>query len=365
MAMVSIADRYRAAGLNPGAATLDLRQEPFEKLCKNIDSRSAIELTRLYFGLPSQNDTKWFRDEFFATDSSFSMVENKREIAVLAACLLDAGFESGIITCALAPLSAAAAGHRSAEDIPDLLNELDRRLISKAVEARDHDLLDPATIAVKLTNELPADVPALVQAIGNDWTKAAGIIKQVNDGSGAAVKALAKQTKGTLGPLYNVVSDLREEVALLWWHVGGWSRLLNVPFGDLPVATAAMLIGLDVADLSRTLVGPAAARALMQRSLTAGREGPIGRVTIAEAVAGLPDDGAAATLTIHRNKLHELHDICPLLTAVDKARESGLNGAWHPAFRRATGLSENIDFSGTDLCIQAFRERMILYSLAD
>jgi hypothetical protein len=92
MAILNLADRYRAAGLNPGVDTLGLRQGPFNNLRKAIDAKSAVELTRLYFGLQSLAGTEWFRQPFHAADQSFSMVDNTHEAAVLAACLLDAGF---------------------------------------------------------------------------------------------------------------------------------------------------------------------------------------------------------------------------------------------------------------------------------
>jgi hypothetical protein len=361
MATHNLADRYRAAGLNPGADILRLRQEPFDKLRKAINAKSAVELTRLYFGLPSPTGTEWFREPFHAADQSFSMVDNKREAAVLAACLLDAGFEGGATVCALAPLTAAAAGARQPETAPQFLKDLDNRLAEKAIGARLRDHGNPTAIGLPTQSTLPADPAAFVQAIGNDWSKVAGFIKQGSDESMQAIKTLAEQVANVVRPLHADVADLREEVDILWWHIGGWSRLLDVPFSELAMGTAAALAGLDVAELSRTFLGPVAAPALIQRTLTGGRKEKLGKATIKEAVDGLPE-GALDKL-VPAEGLAGLPDICPVLTAFAKARESGPGSAWHAAFRRNSGLTEEVGFRALDLAMQVFRERMILFAL--
>ncbi len=51
---------------------------------------------------------------------------------------------------------------------------------------------------------------------------------------------------------------------MLWWHVGGWSRLLDKPFAELDLGLAAVLAGVDMADMSRSAAGPAATPAILQ-----------------------------------------------------------------------------------------------------
>jgi hypothetical protein len=361
MTTLNLADRYRAAGLNPGADTLGLRQGPFDELRKAIKAERAVELTRLYFGLMSPAGTEWFRDPFHTADQSFSMVDNKREVAVLAACLLDAGFEDGKTVCALAPLAAAAAGARQPEAAPQLLTHLERSLAEKAIRARQREHGEPNEIKAPAMSTLPTDQAALTQAIANDWSKAAGFIKQASDESMEAIKRLATQVANVVKPLHADVADLREEVEILWWHIGGWSRILDVPFSKLPTPTAAALAGLDVAELSGTLQGPAAVPALIQRTIAAGREGKLGQGTIKEAVDGLPE-GALEKLA-PAEALAYLPDICPVLTAFAKARETGAGSAWHAAFRKSSGLTEEVGFRTLDLAMQVFRERMLLFAL--
>ena len=108
----NLADNYRAAGLTAGPDVLRTRQEPFDKLRKAIDPGTAIDLTRLYFGLPVPRGTDWFRDAFGEADASFSLVDNAREASVLAAGLLESASADGKIYAALAILTTAAGGLR-------------------------------------------------------------------------------------------------------------------------------------------------------------------------------------------------------------------------------------------------------------
>jgi hypothetical protein len=360
MAGFNFADRYRAAGLTPGPEILGLRQQPFEKLRKAIDAKTVVELSRLYFGLPSANATDWFRDAFQESDQSFSMVDNQRETALLAGCLLEASFEDGESTSALAPLATAAAGLRQPAASPEILLELAQRLVAKAVSARQRDSTDPKVIKRPAMSKLP-DAAAIAQAIPNDWGKIGAFIRQVSDETFIAEKNLADQTIAVVGSMHAELADLREEVSMLWWHIGGWSRLLDMPFSGLSPATAAVLAGLDMSDLSRTLLGPAAAPAILQRTISAGRKSNLRKVTIRDAVDGMPT-GALDKL-VFGAALPTLPDICPVLTAFAKAREIGGGSEWHASFRKFSGISEEAGFQPLDLATQVFRERMVLYAL--
>jgi hypothetical protein len=361
MAGMNLADKYRAAGLTPGPEILTLRQEPFDKLRKAVDAKTAVELSRIYFGLASSNSTDWFRDPFHAADNSFSMLDNKRESAVLAAALLEGAFEDGKPLAAIAPLATAAFGHRKPAASPELLQQLENGLAARAVGDRRRERGDPSTIKGPSKSKLPADAAAFGQTLSSGWEKVAAAFKQVSDEAHEANRNLATQVAGVVKPMHDDVADLREEVAMLWWHIGGWSRLLDAPFSEMPIATAAVMAGVDMSDLSRTFVGPVAAPAMLHRTLAAGRKQKLGKVTIKDAVDGTESadleklDFGAALATVA--------DICPVLIAFAKAREIGSGTAWHAAYKKASGLNPTAEFSAMDLAVQAFRERMMLVAL--
>ena len=144
-----------------------------------------------------------------------------------------------VVAATITPAAAAAAGARQPETAPQLLTDLESGSTEKAIGARQRDHGNPTAIKIPAQSKLPADPAAFAQAITNDWSKIAGFIKQGSDESMEAIKMLATQVANFFSPLHADVADLREEVEILWWHIGGWSRLLDVPFSELPTAACS------------------------------------------------------------------------------------------------------------------------------
>jgi len=183
----------------------------------------------------------------------------------------------------------------------------------------------------------------------------------VSEESAEITKTLTNQLLSVLQPLAAETLTLREEVDMLWWHIGGWSRLLEKPFADLAPGLAAVLAGVDLADMSRSAVGPVAAPAILQRTLAAGRKTQNAKITINNAVEALPQDLFDRLKLDHR--LSTVPEICPVLTAFAKANEIGPGPTWHTAFAKATKLEAKSAFAPLDLAMQAYRERLLLCAL--
>lgn len=288
MAGFNLADNYRAAGLTPGPDVLRTRQEPFDKLRQAIDPQTAVDLARLYFGLPVPRGTDWFRDAFWAADASFSLIDNAREASVLAAGLLEAAVADGRVYAALSTLTTAAGGLRQPPVRLDLLDVMRFAIHEKAVGSRQHSPVDPKHIKLPAAGQLSADLTALTQA--PEIAKASALLKQVSEESAEATRTLTSQVFAVVQPLAAQVLTLREEVEMLWWYVGGWCRAFDKPFADLDLGLAAVLAGIDMAEMSRSATGPAAAPAIFQRILSAGRKAKATKIAIKDAVDALPQD---------------------------------------------------------------------------
>jgi hypothetical protein len=356
----NFADNYRAAGLTTGADALRARQEPFDELRRAIDPRTATDLTRLYFGLSVPRGTNWFRDAFAATDASFSLIDNAREASVLAAGLLEAAVADGKVFAALATLTAGVSGLRQPPVRPDLIAVMGFAIREKAVSARQQAPADPNKIRLPSKSKMATELAALAQT--PDLQTASTLLKQLSEESADITKNLATQVLNVVQPLVAQVLTLREEVEMLWWHVGGWSRLLDKPFAELELGLAAVLAGIDMADMSRSETGPAAAPAIFQRTLAAGRKGKTGKISIKDAVGALPQD-QFDRLTLPA-ALGTVPDVCPVLTAFAKAKEIGAGPTWHASFGRTTGLDAGLAFAPLELAMQAFREWLLLRALA-
>jgi hypothetical protein len=250
LAAFNFADNYRKAGLLTGPDVLRTRQQPFNKLQQAINPQTAVDLTRLYFGLPVPRGTDWFRDAFGETDASFSLIDNGREASVLAAGLLEGAAADGKIYVALSTLTAAASGLREPNVRPDLIDVMRRAIQEKAIGARQQEAANPQHIKLPAASKISAELAALIQA--PEIGKASTLLKQASEESAEITRALVNQVVAVVRPLAAQVLTLREEVEMLWWHVGGWSRLLDKSFAEIDLGLAAVLAGVDMADMSHS-----------------------------------------------------------------------------------------------------------------
>lgn len=352
----NFADKYKAAGLSPSPEIISLRQEPFDSLIEGMNTEIAIDLTRIYFGLPVPQGTDWFRDAFAETDPSFSMLDNEQEAAVLSACLLSKLITENNEAAAISILTTSAGGNRKPLVYPELIENARTALISIAIDNRSYQ--PESAIQFKVIKTDIKDVIAPLLTGQAAWPEVANILNSVNDGSYKTTRNLARQVLDLLYPLTKQVAELQEEVSILWWHIGGWSRVLNKPFNALEPGVAAAMAGLDLADLSITLAGPAAAPAILQRTITAVCTEDTMKASVKEVVDAFPSE--SLEILNLGDELKSVSDICPILTGFHKAFEIGGSPAWEKAYQKATKFDECIQFDLLDLAAQIYRERSLL-----
>ena len=176
--------------------------------------------------------------------------------------------------------------------------------------------------------------------------------------SSAIDASLIRLVENTLSPLVDQVQDLREEVSILWWHIGGFSRILDKPFTELEPSLAVVMAGLDIADLTRTLAGPAAAPAILERTIRMLPPKSVKKVSVAEAVNAFPEE-SLGVLELPDN-LRSNSDIFPVLAGFMKKQEIGDSPAWEAGYAKAVHLEPSIEISPLALSMQVYREKALL-----
>lgn len=355
----SLADAYRMAGISPGVELLNLRQSPFDKLRKAMDAKMAVNLSRLLFGLNLPDGIEWFRDAFYENDSSFSMHENQQEVAVLSACLLDAAIADEEYYAGLAVLSISMLGNRTPIILQDFPKQVEHLLNESVVKSRQRSPADPQKIKQPAKPKTGPAIEAL--AAGAAWDKVSELLKQMSDESSEISRTIVNQIYSVIYPLTKDLADVKEEVNILWWHIGGWSRILDKPFSDFNASTAAVLAGIDLSDLSNSPLGHLAAPAILQRTIASNRKGRLAKTSISEAVSGLTEEQLEALDLGEIIKSYT--DTCPLLAAFLKAHEIGAGSSWHNAYTKATHIDPSITLSPMSFALQAYRESQLLDSL--
>jgi hypothetical protein len=349
----NLADSYKVGKINLGPEIMRLRQDAFDKLIDKIDGPKSIFLTRLFYGLPTPMTEDWFVNAF-GEDPSFSMVDNTREAAILAGALLNACMIKGDGFSCIVALSASVAGNRMPIVSPQVLQAAADSLATESVADRKHISLEvnriKAPAPIKINAETVAAVP--------NFPSFSPVLQQVVDQLTAADTQLSKQVVGVFQDVSKQNQQFREEIDMLWWFVGGWSRLLNEPFASFDAGVAAILAGLDMSDLSKTVGGPVSAPSLLHKTLLAGRKAKLGKVALKDVIDAVQEKYLGQLKL--SEKLANVSDLCPVLGALKKVQENGPSPAWHGAFRKATGLEETLQISPLDLAVQVMRERTII-----
>lgn len=361
MAEFVFADVYKTAGLSPGPEIISLREKPFEKLCAEMEINVELALVRLYFNLPLSGGTDWFGELFRETDPSFTMVENAREASVLAGCALKRAINNKSSTAVLAILCASAANLRVPEVLPELVEDARVAQIDIGIANRN---IQPLSIdKVKFPNHsaLSTDIAEIVAT--NAANQFGPILTKMDEKTNKLTQA-AKSTREELRNLAKQVEFLREETAMLWWHLGGYSALLDSPLNSLDAGLMSVISGIELAGMTLTIEGPAASTALLARTVSANSKKKDGKASIEEVARAFPIDHLGNIIGLASAKGNA--DIAPVLGGLCLLEELKDLTAWKQIYKsRAANLDETVEFSFIDLAVQVFREQSLLYAIKE
>lgn len=352
MTSLNFADCYAAAGLAPTAQIVTARETPATRIIDTATKAQIIDLVGVYYGSPALILT-WLRNEFAKEDASFSLVNNEREVRVLASAILASLVAQGRSEAILSVVSGHVAGHRLPSEAAWLVADAIAALNARSVLERK-----PATFETKVVptvaTTLKDEIAALVQ---NDLATLQALLGKIRAESQQSAKATANQTTTALDELNRQVSLQREESQMLWWLTGGYSRNLQRSFSEFGPAQAALVGAVDLASLTTvTRLGPIAAPAMLERVIAMSKRtrGQVGQ-NLASAVDGLaPAD--TERLPIRPDLVPAR--LAPVTQALALARTIGV-GAWHTRFRETTGLESTMALEPVVLATQLYREHLL------
>jgi hypothetical protein len=325
-------------------SVVDARNEGFTKILESITWENIVDLTRLAFNLPydPQVYIDWFQAPLQNADPHFFVAQDASEAGRVATLVLRHFISANNATAALIVLAASYAGKRAAFDNGELVAQ-SRDLIAASAKtggmkapSRDIGLRKAGDVS-KQKNEMtathdPPHVAAFVEAVTQD----------LRGGIEAAVTALSETYKA----LRDDNLRLAEETDMLWWHVGDWSNILDIPRTSLPKKSIGLVSGIDLGAMVSISPGPYGVYGILKQSL-----GSTGNQTVllTEAVAGLEPAQIARLAPVGAP------DVFPVLTAL---RLAAAGGDWVAAFKVEVPDAAEMELTPLELAIQAFRERV-------
>jgi hypothetical protein len=352
---LNLADLYQSANISLTAEDFSARQTAFAAFGKTLKEDQVVDLVRLYFSF-GETEPEWFRQGIASTDSRFSFVAHKREAAVLAGGLLFTNLSEGNPFSGIAVLAASIGGKRLPAVSGIDIGSFETSLSNLAVRRQKSHVYTTGfkplgkTTATKETFSALASLPAVGESVF-----------LANEETHNATKAAFTELQAVAKRLGEDLGEAREEIAMLWWLIGGWSRSLNRSFVEVGTPLSAVSAGFDLADLSIKVHGPYAAEAMFSRLLSAPKKPKKNTYSLAEI-------GDSATVDVCKQLSLSADaslyaDICPLSNSLAKCAEIGKGTAWHQAFTRTSLIDVTLQLSPVEIALQAMRERLFLGNL--
>jgi hypothetical protein len=354
---LNLADLYQTANISLSAEDFSARQTAFASFGKALKESQVVDLVRLYFALGDPaTGSDWFRDGIASTDSRFSLAAHKREGAVLAGGLLFTSLSEGHSFPGLAVLAASIGGKRL-PSVPGIdiasfetsLSNLAARKLKSQIYSTGFKPLGKTTVT-KETLSTAASVPALGDSVFLS-----------NEESHNATKLALIELQNIVKRVGDDLGEAREEIAMLWWLIGGWSRSLKRSFAEIGTPLSAVSAGFDLADLSIRVHGPYAAEAMFARVLSGAKKQKKNTASFAE-VGDAANADVCNELRLSDETAHYA-DICPLSNSLAKSSEIGKGTAWHQSFVRTSHVEVTLQMSPVEIAMQAMRERLFLGNL--
>lgn len=323
-------DWYRSAGVPPENIPLAKRWEAIEAF--KVDAVDVTTLTQLFYELRVSNApfTERFRTAFNTADPNFQMSGNDRELLVLAGaaliCVTDNYAREFADLAALCLICAALQNVRAAAvpQIPELAaTYLSKRCANRAAHV--------------------------------DGSEESKLLKSLTAMGGACAELAPEFQKVQLE-----LPIVAEETNMLWWLFSETSRDLEQRLSELTVAAACLVTGKELADLTRTMPGPLAARAFLDRAVRSGRRKLPASISIADVVNQASK--AWRTEQYATPLPNELSSILPINQAVRLSLQAPDDDTWGPMFETATGISPAGKRAPNAFAYQAFLEHLAVRS---
>ncbi|WP_136621696.1 MULTISPECIES: GTPase-associated system all-helical protein GASH [Mesorhizobium] len=345
-------EAYRIASPTSTREVVEARQKAHEKLyllLKNMDK--VYDLCRIALGLPFDREAtaEWFEKTIKAADIHFSLDIDKAEAARLATLLLrDLVWRSGI-QCSLASLVASYCGKREPAGGSNLLEEAHDAISASAGERRI------AFMDKKVAMPPAKDINAELDAAQNNFQ--GPIVRTALDALSADLREgsakMANAANEAIASLRGDSTRLAEEVDMLWWYIGDWSELLDVPRTGLSVPAIALASAAELGGLVRSIPGPYGAYGLLRRAL--GKNGNT-KTSLKLSVEGVDAKNLSRLV---KPLPAGARPLFPVQAAINLAAERGTKD-WTEVLGSLLGTIPTIEVSHYELAVQAFRERLLI-----
>ena len=349
---------YAEVSMGNDASRRKARWRGVEKMVSNLEFSDLETLFQLSFGgqaKPIPDDVTNLFAPIFGTDPAFDVIENNREVQILAAAAIvvlmdDLDAQLGN-EAALGATTAAMYGQRKL-NLPQDLAALGGHAIHKRGEASRKR---PEAYANKSTRPFKVDVEAVRTRLSQQGVDQNTIAEEF-DRFGKTVQSrfstVENRHKSAIQSLEHFLKIQDEEMEMLWWLIGEYSSSYSCPFAKVPSKARPLVLANELAEMTKFSPGPTSINGLLsRRGLLSGK-----KVGVVQVVNAVREDWLQERESVDSSsKL-----MTPIHEAVKRRMETGKGEAWVAGWAAVTQLPESLQLTPLQIGIQFYREALYL-----
>ena len=346
---------YGAVSLGDDQQRRQARWEGVSAIVRDADRNTVEGLLRLAHQsrhVPAADVVEAVRHAFKATDDTFEMSGNDRELQILAGACLAALMETKEDVGAVAALTATTAGFGGARH-PDLSMDLAALGETAIVRLGDANRKRPSLEAyLKVPPEFDFDSAATKVSEEQSIDSVAEAFTLVANETRVVINQLGETQASAIREIDYFLRVQDEELQMLWWLTNQRSWEFDCSFDAIPADARPLVLACELAHHTQCLPGPPSVKGILSRGGLREHE----NVRIADAV------NAADSAWLQRliGDVDPSFVSTPLHAAIKRQLETGAGEAWVAGWAASTGVNDNYALSGLALGNFFYRERLIL-----
>jgi len=346
---------YVDAFMDDGA-NRDLRWKGVVEVAANADHLTAEVLTRLAFQTPvpasgrKNEELSEAYSNVISTiaggDVAFDPAQSVRELQILAAAAL----ARLVVThpdAALVVTTASFGGYRKPDLPMDLAGLAEDALVT--LSGRKHARIGSDELKLGSPKVDVVVSPEAMQSMSSDQWKIQ--FDNLRDATATAINHVVKEQNRVLGLLHKRLLLDEEELQMLWWLLGGYSKLVDKLFQKIEATNKPLVLAHELGDMTVVSPGPSSIRSMLFRAGV--NTDPL---TLSDVVKAADLNWSKSVTS---SKL-----VSPVTTpihfALEQRAELGSDDTWQAGWSGLTGLSPDISLPAIKFAELFYREHIFI-----
>lgn len=346
---------YSESFMDEGAKR-DIRWKGIVDVANKAGHLTAEVLTRLAFKTPVPPSGRKSEDlgesysKLIAAISGgelgFDPVQSARELQVLAAAAL-VRLVATLPDAALIVTTASFAGNRKPDLPMDLVGAAEKGLVSLSGRKHARTKIEELKLAPPKVDFVV--LPEAMQSM--DPTQWKAQLDKLHDATTASIERVVAGQNRVVEALHKQIALDEEELQMLWWLLGGFSRQSDMAFADIDPKVRPLALAHELGEMTAVSPGPASVRAMLARAGVGTEELKIGDVVNAVDIEWAKSVSEPSLVSPATTPIH---------FALEQRAELGSEDAWQASWSGLTGFSTDVSLPALKLAELFYREHLFL-----